>query len=96
MDRRQIRYFLRRIKTSVETRLDPDTKIIKLPKLPVGFRKSFESQPKFRGWMGYQVTWDVDDSGWNIVMLNVSLEEEWNRTLEMVVPELPKQLAVIH
>ncbi len=88
MNRRKIRYLLRRIKSNVDTKNDPDAKLIKLPKLPKGFRKSFEEQPRFRGWMGYQVTWDVDESGWTIVLLDKSLEEKWNDLLEEKVPVL--------
>lgn len=82
LTRRQIRYLLRRIRTKEESGIN-------LPKLPKGFRKSFEEQDKFRGWLAYQVTWDVDDSGWNIVFLDKSLEEQWNETLMEKVPELP-------
>lgn len=88
MDRRKIRYLLRRIKTNVETRSNPDSETIALPKLPKGFRKSFEGQPRFRGWMGYQVSWDVDLEGWTIVLLNKSLEEKWNELLLEKIPIL--------
>jgi len=94
MDRRQIRYFLRRIKTNVDSRNDPDRKVIALPKLPKGFRKSFEEQPRFRGWMGYQVTWDVDESGWTIVFLDKSLEQKWEELLLQKVPSLPEAQGV--
>jgi len=92
MDRRKIRYLLRRIKSNVDSKNDSKMPLIKLPGLPKGFKKSFEEQPRFRGWMGYQVTWDVDESGWNIVMLDKSLEQSWNELLADKVPELPKEL----
>jgi hypothetical protein len=83
--RRQIRYLLRRCKTREEGG-------VKLPPLPKGFRASFEKQDKFRGWLGYQVVWDVDESGWGIVLLDVSAEEAWNKLLMEKVPELPEKL----
>jgi len=88
MNRRNIRYLLRRIKTYSDTKDNDSAETVKYPKLPTGFKKSFEEQPRFRGWMGYQVTWDVDESGWNIVFLNKSLEEQWNELLTEKVPEL--------
>ena len=88
MNRRKIRYLLRRIKSNVDSKADASQPTIKLPKLPKGFKQSFEEQPRFRGWMGYQVTWDVDDSGWTVVLLDKSLEQQWAELLEEKVPLL--------
>jgi hypothetical protein len=82
LNRRQIRYFLRRLRSKEESGVE-------LPELPEGFRKSFEGQDKFRGWLNYQKTWDVDDSGWSIIFLDKSLEEQWHEILLQKVPELP-------
>lgn len=82
LDRRKIRYFLRRIRSKEESGVE-------LPLLPENFQESFESQDKFRGWLNYQKTWDVDASGWNIIFLDKSLEEQWNEILLEKVPELP-------
>ena len=89
MDRRSIRYLLRRIKSNEDTSTNPDVDVIDLPELPDGFRESFEKQERFRGWMGFQVTWDVDDSGWTIVFLDKSLEQQWIDLLNEKVPEFP-------
>ena len=86
MTRRQIRYLLARLKTEA-------TGGVKPPKLPEGFRESFERQDKFRGWPNYQVVWDVDDSGWGIALLDISAEEAWNNLLMEKVPELPEILS---
>lgn len=52
MNRKQIRYNLFRLKTEAEGGT-------KAPKLEKGFKKSFESQKKFQGWISFGVTWDV-------------------------------------
>lgn len=81
MRRREIRYLLGRVKTN-------ELEGVKLPKLPDGFKQSFESQERFRGWPSFMVTWDVDDSGWQIVMLDKSAEQAWNELLTEKVPAL--------
>jgi len=86
MTRRQIRYLLQRLRTEAMGGVEP-------PILPKGFRESFERQHKFRGWGNYQRVWDVDDSGWNIVLLDISAEEAWNQLLLEKVPELPEVLS---
>lgn len=86
MTRRQIRYLIARLRTEADGGVEP-------PKLPDGFRETFERQDKFRGWTNYQKVWDVDDSGWGIVLLDVSAEEAWNKLLEEKVPELPEELS---
>ena len=85
MHRRQIRYLLSRLRTEATGGVEP-------PKLPDGFRETFERQDKFRGWPNYQKVWDVDDSGWSIVLLDISAEEAWNNLLMEKVPELPEVL----
>lgn len=86
MNRRQIRYLISRLRTEA-------TGGVAAPELPDGFRESFERQDKFRGWSNYQKVWDVDESGWNIVLLDVSAEEAWNALLLEKVPELPEALS---
>lgn len=86
MNRRQIRYLISRLRTA-------ETGGVEAPDLPDGFVETFERQDKFRGWSNYQKIWDVDDSGWNIVLLDISAEEEWNKLLEEKVPELPEELS---
>jgi len=81
--RRINRYLLSRIKTELTDGVEP-------PELPEGFKETFESNPKFRGWMGYCVSWDVDDSGWGVVLLDKSAEKQWTEKLLEVVPEIPK------
>jgi hypothetical protein len=55
--------------------------------VPRGFKKSFEEQPDFRGWINYHVTWDVDkDDPWKVVARKISLAAEWQRELIKVVP----------
>lgn len=55
--------------------------------LPEGFKKSFEIQKYFKGWINYHVTWDVDpDDPWTVVPLSKSLEEQWHDELRQVVP----------
>lgn len=56
-------------------------------KLPIGFRRSFESQKNFRGWINYHVTWDVTRKDpWTILPRNESLVAEWHRELAKIVP----------
>jgi len=85
MDRRQIRYLISRLRTEATGGVEP-------PELPEGFRDTFERQDKFRGWANYQKIWDVDDSGWGIILLDISAEEAWNKLLLEKVPELPEEL----
>jgi len=85
MTRRQIRYLISRLRTAATGGVEP-------PDLPEGFAETFERQDKFRGWANYQKIWDVDESGWNIVLLDISAEEAWNKLLLEKVPELPEEL----
>lgn len=85
MNRRQIRYLISRLRTA-------ETGGVDVPELPEGFAETFERQDKFRGWSNYQRVWDVDDSGWNIVLLDISAEQAWNDLLAEKVPELPEEL----
>lgn len=85
MTRRQIRYLISRLRTEATGGVGP-------PVLPDGFRESFERQDKFRGWPNYQKVWDVDESGWGIVLLDISAEDAWNKLLMEKVPELPEAL----
>lgn len=55
--------------------------------LPVGFKKSFEGQEAFRGWINYHVTWDVSrDDPWTVIPRKMSLVAEWHRELMRIVP----------
>ena len=104
MNRKDIRYLMFRLKTEVE-----GGNIA--PELPKGFKKTFETQKKFQGWLSFGVTWDVggrvlteenpnadttsdENSFWTIVLRNESLDEAWNKVLEKVVVEIPKELLV--
>lgn len=86
MTRRQIRYLLSRLRTQA-------TGGVESPELPDGFAETFERQDKFRGWANYQKIWDVDDTGWFIVLLDVSAEDAWNKLLAEKVPEIPEILS---
>ncbi|MBU2249653.1 MAG: hypothetical protein KKD77_23095 [Gammaproteobacteria bacterium] len=82
MTRRKIKRLLALLKAKVEY---PDRKI-KI-KLPTGFKKSFEEQSAFRGWINYHVTWDVDPKDpWMVISLKRSKVAEWHRELIKVVP----------
>lgn len=52
MLRKEIRYKLFRLKTEAEGGA-------KAPEMDKGFKKSFEAQKKFQGWMSFGVTWDI-------------------------------------
>ena len=87
MNRRQIRYLCARCKSEAEG-------FAEKPELVEGFLETFESQPNFRGWMGFGVSWDVDvNDPWRIVLRDKSIEDEWHEVLEQVVPELPVKKA---
>lgn len=102
MERKEIRYKLFRLKTQAEGGN-------KAPKMPKGFKKTFESQKKFQGWLSFGVTWDVggrklteenpnedttseENCCWTIVLRDESLDDAWNKVLEKVVVEIPKEL----
>jgi hypothetical protein len=82
MGRKKIKRLLALLKAKVEypgRKLDPE--------LPEGFKKSFESQPAFRGWINYHETWDVDPKDpWTVIPLKRSKVAEWHRILIKVVP----------
>lgn len=84
MNRRQIKYLCARMRT------EADGGAKRPEDMPEGFEESFEKQKNFRGWASYSVTWTVDaDDPWKIVLLDKSLEEEWNELLLEKVPVLP-------
>ena len=81
LTKRQIRYLLFRLRTEELGGAKAPTKF------PRGFKKTFTDQSKFRGWVGFSVSWDVDDdSPWTIVFREKSIEEEWNAILKEKVP----------
>lgn len=64
--------------------------------LPEGFRESFETQKDFRGWASYHVTWDVfEEDPWKCVLREKSQEQEWNETLEKVVPVITPEGEIV-
>lgn len=82
MERSEIRYICFSLFTEAEKGKD-------IPPPPVGFRETFESQEAFRGWLGFGVTWDIDeDDHWKAVPRECSLLEEWHRELARKVPVL--------
>lgn len=84
MSRKEIKRLLALLKAQAE---HPERNIkIKLPR---GFKKSFEEQSDFRGWINYHVTWDVDKNDvWKVVNRYMSLVAEWHRELIKVVPAI--------
>lgn len=64
--------------------------------IPSGFKESFESQPAFRGWLNYHVTWDLDrDDPWVIIPRTESLVAEWHRELIRLVPVIEKDGTIV-
>lgn len=83
MTRKEIKRALALLKSEVE--LGRDHRL----DLPAGFRKSFEAQRGFLGWINYHVTWDVDDhDAWRVVPLLESRVRSWHKQLEKLVPVL--------
>jgi hypothetical protein len=77
----KVKRLLALIKSEIE--LDRDHNL----RLPKGFKRSFEIQKHFKGWINYHVTWDVHpEDPWRVIPLNKSLEEQWHDELEKVVP----------
>jgi hypothetical protein len=82
MDRKQVKRLLALLKARAEY----TDRTIEID-IPPGFKQSFESQPAFRGWINYHVTWDVsDDDAWTVVARKKSLAAEWHETLIRSVP----------
>ena len=80
MTRKEIKRALALLKAEAELGRDPGD-------LPEGFRESFESQPDFRGWVNYHVTWDLDkDDDWKVVPLEEPLVKVWDREVRSRVP----------
>lgn len=85
MTKRQVRYWLFRFKTELE---DDGASASDAPR---GLRKLFEGMEWFQGWNNFSVTWDVNhEEPFRIIPLKVSLDEQWNKTLEEKVPEMVK------
>lgn len=58
--------------------------------LPEGFEESFKSQPNFRGWINYHVTWEIEKNDpWVVILRKIPLSTEWHRHLVKLVPILP-------
>ena len=56
-------------------------------KVPRGFKKSFEEQANFRGWINYHNTWDIDKKDpWTVIERKISIVAEWHKELIKVVP----------
>ena len=88
MTKQEIKYLLARLRTEAETS-NSDQPTVLPPEIPEGFKESFENQKGFKGWINYHVTWDVHpDDPWMVVILRQSLEQEWHKELEGVVPVL--------
>lgn len=82
MDYKQIKRLLALLKAQKEM---PDRE--QDFEVPEGFIESFESQPHFRGWINYHVTWDVTrEDPWTVVPRKRSLVAEWHEELMRVVP----------
>jgi len=81
MDRKQVKRLLALLKAEAE--YGRETEI----DLPEGFKESFETQPAFRGWINYHVTWDVHaDDVWRVVPRKTSLVAEWHNELIKLIP----------
>ena len=81
MTRKQVKRLLALLKAQVE--YDRPLEI----EVPEGFKKSFENQSAFRGWINYHETWDVDpDDAWKVISRKISLVAEWHKELIKVVP----------
>jgi hypothetical protein len=82
MDRKAVKRLLAMLKAQVEY---PERGL--QVKTPAGFKEAFSSQPAFRGWINYHVTWDVDKTDvWLVVSRSRSLVAEWHAELSRVVP----------
>jgi len=67
-----------------------------IPPAPPGFVETFQSQKDFRGWLGFGVTWDVDeDDPWKVVPLECSLLEQWHRELATMVPVIAPDGSIV-
>ena len=90
MDFNEIKYLLASIRSAAL--YDRPVKV----NIPEGFKESFESQTNFRGWANYHVTWDVfEDDPWKCVLRLKSQEQEWNETLDKVVPVITPEGEIV-
>lgn len=62
--------------------------------VPKKFQEYFEAQPHFSGWGLFANRWDVEKADPSKTYpRKFSVEEEWDATLRMAVPELPGALS---
>lgn len=92
LDVKEIKRFLALLKAEVE--LDRKHKGIKYPK---GFKKSFERQKHFMGWVNYKETWYIDEDGdpWKVIPIDRPLVEDWHDQLRRFVPILTPEGEVL-
>ncbi len=83
LDVKKIKRFLALLKAEVE--LDRKHKGIRYPK---GFKKSFERQKHFMGWINYKETWYIDEFNdpWKVIPISRPLVDEWHEHLKTIVP----------
>jgi len=88
LNRRQIRYWLYKIKGSLTERSDGT--FTTLPEdIPSGFQESYEEQHGFDGWGNFAVTWDVELHDPEVLVSRLfSEEEEWHRIIMAKFPQI--------
>lgn len=92
MTRTQVKRLLALLRAEAEL----GRKFPELDNLPENFKKSFEEQEAFRGWVNYHVTWDVaDEDVWLTVKLKVSKVAAWNQQLRKRVPIITKEGEIV-
>ena len=92
LDVKQIKRFLALLKAEVE--LNRTHNDIEYPK---GFKKSFEQQKHFMGWINYKETWYIGEFGdpWKVILIERPLVDEWHEHLKTIVPVLTPEGEIV-
>ena len=66
-------------------------------KYPKGFKKSFERQNHFMGWINYKETWYIDEFNdpWKVIPIERPLVDEWHEHLKTIVPVITPEGEIV-